>query len=412
MIRTAERVGARGPPRPAAAAASTTSCCSRCRATRSSALAAIVRETMEGALPLSVPLTVDVKVGDDWESMTPLTREDAIAAEADELPLEAPLAPIAGVGVVGDARAARGRDRRARPAPADHRRDDRRRDDALGADAARRSTPRRSRTASPGRRIEAVGRRGEAARRRAVRRRVPDDPPEDDRPAVRRAARAARGSVRPARARARGRPRDPVPRHPQVRAGRAVRRRTTADPFATTGPGAAGRRVHGRGVPAADPRPARAGSSRSCSTRRSSPASATSTPTRRSGRRASTRCGRPGRCGRADERRLWRELRRILAEAVTGAARRSTTTRRPTATARCRSTSRSTSGPASRACAAAGRSGGSSSAAGRRTSARGASACRRPTGPGRGAILADDVVAGAARAGAGRSCRAGRGASG
>ncbi len=59
-------------------------------------LAALVRETMEGALPLSVPLVVDVKVGDDWESMTPLTREDAIAAEADELPLEAPIAPIAG----------------------------------------------------------------------------------------------------------------------------------------------------------------------------------------------------------------------------------------------------------------------------------------------------------------------------
>jgi DNA polymerase-1 len=59
------------------------------------ALAAIVRETMEGALPLSVPLTVDIKVGDDWEGMTPLTREDAIAAELGELPEEAPLAPIA-----------------------------------------------------------------------------------------------------------------------------------------------------------------------------------------------------------------------------------------------------------------------------------------------------------------------------
>ncbi|HEX5148719.1 MAG TPA: DNA polymerase I [Candidatus Limnocylindrales bacterium] len=59
-------------------------------------LAAIVRETMEGALPLSVPLIVDVKVGDDWESMTPLTRADAIAAEANELPLEAPIAPLAG----------------------------------------------------------------------------------------------------------------------------------------------------------------------------------------------------------------------------------------------------------------------------------------------------------------------------
>jgi DNA polymerase-1 len=57
-------------------------------------LAALVRETMEGALPLAVPLVVDVKVGDNWESMTPLTREDAIAAEADELPLEAPIAPL------------------------------------------------------------------------------------------------------------------------------------------------------------------------------------------------------------------------------------------------------------------------------------------------------------------------------
>ena len=59
-------------------------------------LASLVRETMEGAIPLSVPLTVDVKVGDDWESMTPLTREDAIAAEAGEEPLEAPVAPIPG----------------------------------------------------------------------------------------------------------------------------------------------------------------------------------------------------------------------------------------------------------------------------------------------------------------------------
>jgi DNA polymerase-1 len=36
------------------------------------ALAPIVREEMEGAVRLDVPLTVDLKVGDDWESMTPL----------------------------------------------------------------------------------------------------------------------------------------------------------------------------------------------------------------------------------------------------------------------------------------------------------------------------------------------------
>src|SRR4029078_4143314 len=53
-------------------------------------LAAVVREEMESALPLSVPLTVDIKVGDDWEGMTPLTREDAIAAEAGGPPIGAP----------------------------------------------------------------------------------------------------------------------------------------------------------------------------------------------------------------------------------------------------------------------------------------------------------------------------------
>jgi DNA polymerase-1 len=48
----------------------------------------IVRETMEGALKLDVPLTVDIKVGDDWESMRPLTREDAVLAELGEVPAE------------------------------------------------------------------------------------------------------------------------------------------------------------------------------------------------------------------------------------------------------------------------------------------------------------------------------------
>jgi DNA polymerase I len=59
-------------------------------------LVPVIRETMEGALPLAVPLTVDVKVGDDWESMTPLTRADAVLAEADEPPeLPAAIAPLA-----------------------------------------------------------------------------------------------------------------------------------------------------------------------------------------------------------------------------------------------------------------------------------------------------------------------------
>jgi DNA polymerase I len=49
----------------------------------------ILRETMETALPLDVPLTVDVKVGTDWESMTPVSRIDALLAEASEAPTPA-----------------------------------------------------------------------------------------------------------------------------------------------------------------------------------------------------------------------------------------------------------------------------------------------------------------------------------
>ena len=50
-------------------------------------LVPVLRATMEGAMPLDVPLTVDVKVGDDWESMTPLP----------PLPRgEAPAAPVVG----------------------------------------------------------------------------------------------------------------------------------------------------------------------------------------------------------------------------------------------------------------------------------------------------------------------------
>ena len=52
------------------------------------ATAPILRDTMETALKLDVPLTVDVKVGDDWEGMRPLTREDAVLAELGEAPEE------------------------------------------------------------------------------------------------------------------------------------------------------------------------------------------------------------------------------------------------------------------------------------------------------------------------------------
>ncbi len=65
----------------------------------------------------------------------------------------------------------------------------------------------------------------QADRHRPVRRRGADDPPQDDRPAVRRPGRHARGPVRPAGPRAGRRPRGPLPRHPQVREDRAVRPR-------------------------------------------------------------------------------------------------------------------------------------------------------------------------------------------
>ena len=49
-------------------------------------LVPVLRTAMEGALPLSVPLTVEAKVGDSWEGMSPVSRMDAALAEADEAP--------------------------------------------------------------------------------------------------------------------------------------------------------------------------------------------------------------------------------------------------------------------------------------------------------------------------------------
>lgn len=47
-------------------------------------LVPVLRDAMEGALPLSVPLTVEAKVGDSWDGMTPVSRRDAVLAEAGE----------------------------------------------------------------------------------------------------------------------------------------------------------------------------------------------------------------------------------------------------------------------------------------------------------------------------------------
>jgi DNA polymerase I len=54
----------------------------------------VLREAMEGALPLRVPLTVEVKMGDSWEGMTPVSRRDAVLAEADEAPAALEVEPV------------------------------------------------------------------------------------------------------------------------------------------------------------------------------------------------------------------------------------------------------------------------------------------------------------------------------
>jgi DNA polymerase-1 len=55
-------------------------------------VAGLVRETMETAVRLDVPLVVEVKVGDDWEGMTPLGRE------AGEVGPDEGLADVGAVG--------------------------------------------------------------------------------------------------------------------------------------------------------------------------------------------------------------------------------------------------------------------------------------------------------------------------
>ena len=77
-----------------------------------------------------------------------------------------------------------------------------------------------------GRTVMAVGRRAKQLVVELIGRCRPDDPPQDDRPALRRAGRERRGPVRAARPRAGRRSRAALPRHPQVRQDRAVRPRS------------------------------------------------------------------------------------------------------------------------------------------------------------------------------------------
>ena len=196
-------------------------------------------------------------------------------------------------------------------------------------------------------------------------------------------------SLRPARPRAGRRARAPLPRHPQVRQGRAVRPRSGHR--RPRRPRSAAPRSSPRSGRSRSIRPSRLRDFRRRLRRRKGRLkpllldqsfvagvgniyadealwAARLHPLRSAGDPPPGRRAPPLR-GRSD--RSW-------PRPSSGAAARSTTTRRPTATARCRSGCRSTSGPASRARAAAGRSGGSSSGRARRTSARGASGCPAP----------------------------------
>jgi hypothetical protein len=55
-------------------------------------LVPVLRETMETALPLDVPLTVDIKVGDDWDTMTPVSPVTPVSLGSPATPV----APVPG----------------------------------------------------------------------------------------------------------------------------------------------------------------------------------------------------------------------------------------------------------------------------------------------------------------------------
>ena len=118
----------------------------------------ILREAMEGALPLSVPLTVEIKVGDAWEGMTPVPRRDAVAgrgrrgARGDRGLSARPMPELPEVETVA-------RDLRRHLVPATRPTVDHRRARRLGADAAGRGpgTVRRRASRAGGSRRSAGG---------------------------------------------------------------------------------------------------------------------------------------------------------------------------------------------------------------------------------------------------------------
>ena len=263
--------------------------CSRCPATWYRTWPRSCATTMESAL------TLDVPAGRGRQGRRRLGVDDRPAAALTR------------------ARASRGRDHRARAAPA-----------ARGRTIAGFWTdwPRAIKhpepdAFAPGSPVGTVRRgraTGQVAGPRAVGWLGDGDPGQDDGTGVRAARRHAARPARPPRVRARGRARAAHPGRAQVRASRAVptrRGRPRARcgrrlrPLRRAGPGAArSRRSRWRASGRSSAGGGRA-SSRCSWTRRSSPAWATSTRTRRSGVRGSIRCGaRPGIVPR-DERNLY-----------------------------------------------------------------------------------------------------------
>ena len=382
-----------------------------------SRLAPVVREVMESAMPLDVPLTVDIKVGDDWESMTPLTRVDAIRAEAAEAPEIAPAANGPSSPVLGESlapalrvsvrsttstaypRVPYLRDMPELPEVETVARDLRRHVVGATITGARVSWERTLRNASPAdfaaalssRTIEAVGRRGkqlvvELSGGRAMTIHLKMTGQLFVVPAPLREDAYVRvvlelGDGRELRFR-------DIRKFGRIgvyeRDAATGELRDAAGPvFGSTGPEPLDEAFTSRSFALCSAPGGRA-SSPCSSTRHSSPASATSTRTKRSGRPGSIPFARLRPCVRTTHGVSIASCAGSSPRRSSGGAARSTTTRDRMATGRCRSGFSSTSGPASHVPAAAGPSGGSSSGRVRRTSARGASGCRQRIGPARG----------------------------
>ncbi len=291
-------------PGPAAASRSTTSSCSRCRATRSTGSSRSCADDGDGPA-----LSTSRSRSTSRSATTGTMRHDPRCNRREARPrCRPPMPELPEVEtVVRDLRPRSAGPRSAAPAC------------VVGADPADPSGRGLRARRSRGRRIEAVGRRGKLLVLEPGRRRRPDDPPQDDRPAVRRPGRDCRGSLRAARSW-----RFDDGRELRFRDIRKFGRVGLYDATGQRPAGHRGRRggvFDGFGPEPLDPsftlrefrrrlRARRAGSSRSSSTRRSSPAIGNIYADEALWRPASTRSARPRRCARPTSGALYRRSAR------------------------------------------------------------------------------------------------------